>query len=74
MVKRGEVGSEEKNETPRKDDTLQVIEKRLRIDEKLVERLLDFYREKNLLHVIDGASDPDLIFNTIHEVLSSINK
>lgn len=52
-----------RNGESREDDTLHAIKKRIELFHKVTEPVLDFYREKRILHEIDGEQD----IKTIHE-------
>jgi adenylate kinase len=49
----------------RADDTPKVIEHRLRVFAEATSPLLQFYRERGLLHVIDGAMEPEYVTEQI---------
>jgi len=51
-----------------------VIENRLHINKELMESLIHFYKERNLLYVINGEGDFDNVFDNINEGLLSVNK
>lgn len=73
-VKQGNAQNEAKRGEIRLDDKPEVIENRLRINERLIESLIHFYKELNLLHVINGEGTPDNVFDNINESLLPINK
>lgn len=62
----------EKGKAPhsRKDDQPEVIEERFRVNERLIHALLTFYQERNLVHIIDGEAEPDVVFERLKHVLS----
>lgn len=67
--KQGNSQIESKREKIRLDDKLEVIENRLHINKELMESLIHFYKERNLLYVINGEGD----FDNINEGLLSVN-
>ncbi|EGO5983916.1 adenylate kinase [Enterococcus faecalis] len=72
--KQGNSQIESKREKIRLDDKLEVIENRLHINKELMESLIHFYKERNLLYVINGEGDFDNVFDNINEDLLSVNK
>ncbi|EHG5966262.1 adenylate kinase [Enterococcus faecalis] len=72
--KQGNSQIESKREKIRLDDKLEVIEDRLHINKELMESLIHFYKERNLLYVINGEGDFDNVFDNINEGLLSVNK
>lgn len=44
------------------------------INKELMESLIHFYKERNLLYVINGEGDFDNVFDNINEGLLSVNK
>lgn len=68
--KQGNSQIESKREKIRLDDKPEVIENRLHINKELMESLIHFYKERNLLYVINGEGD----FDNINEGLLSVNK
>jgi adenylate kinase len=52
-------------EQGRADDTAAVIERRLRVFHEATTPVLDFYRERGILHVIDAATEPDTVTDQI---------
>lgn len=72
--KQGNSQIEAKREKIRLDDKPEVIENRLHINKELMESLIHFYKERNLLYVINGEGDFDNVFDNINEVLLSVNK
>lgn len=71
--KQGNSQIEAKREKIRLDDKPEVIENRLHINKELMESLIHFYKERNLLYVINGEGDFDNVFDNINEVLLSVN-
>ena len=72
--KQGNSQIEAKREKIRLDDKPEVIENRLHINKELMESLINFYKERNLLYVINGEGDFDNVFDNINEGLLSVNK
>ena len=72
--KQGNSQIESKREKIRLDDKLEVIENMLHINKELMESLIHFYKERNLLYVINGEGDFDNVFDNINEGLLSVNK
>lgn len=72
--KQGNSQIESKREKIRLDDKPEVIENRLHINKELMESLINFYKERNLLYVINGEGDFDNVFDNINEGLLSVNK
>lgn len=72
--KQGNSQIESKREKIRLNDKLEVIENRLHINKELMESLIHFYKERNLLYVINGEGDFDNVFDNINEGLLSVNK
>lgn len=72
--KQGNSQIESKREKIRLDDKPEVIENRLHINKELMESLIHFYKERNLLCVINGEGDFDNVFENINEGLLSVNK
>ena len=72
--KQGNSQIEAKREQIRLDDKPEVIENRLHINKELMESLIHFYKERNLLYVINGEGDFDNVFDNINEDLLSVNK
>ena len=72
--KQGNSQIEAKREKIRLDDKPEVIENRLHINKELMESFIHFYKEQNLLYVINGEGDFDNVFDNINEGLLSVNK
>lgn len=72
--KQGKSQIESKREKIRLDDKPEVIENRLHINKELMESLIHFYKERNLLYVINGEGDFDNVFDNINGGLLSVNK
>jgi adenylate kinase len=47
------------------DDAEEVVRERLRVYERSTRPLIDFYRQRGLLRVVDGTLDPDLVTTAI---------
>lgn len=56
--------------TQRADDNLETFEVRYNTYLEQTKPLIDYYKEKNLLHVIDATSSVEEIFNRIKEILN----
>jgi adenylate kinase len=55
----------------RADDKPETVQARLATYEKQTRPLLDYYREKNLVHVLDGTRDPEAIYRDIEKIVTS---
>jgi len=53
----------------RKDDTQETVSERLSVYEKQTQPLIDFYKEKDLLSVVDGTKGINEVFEGICEIL-----
>ncbi|QDT01506.1 adenylate kinase [Adhaeretor mobilis] len=58
-------------ERGRDDDTLDVIKKRLQQYNDLTKPLLDYYQQRDVLHVIDGHDSPEEVFERIVTVVEN---
>ncbi|HVX10827.1 MAG TPA: adenylate kinase [Pirellulales bacterium] len=58
----------------RNDDQPAVIAERLRGFRKATRPLVDYYRDKGLLHVIDGRGTPDQVFERIRAVIDGLRR
>ncbi len=56
----------------RGDDTLDVATKRFKTYEEATEPLLEFYKNSNLLKVVDGESPIDQIYNKITDIMALV--
>ena len=56
----------------REDDRPEVVRKRLDLFHKQTAPLSDYYRQRGLLHAIDGNGVPDEVFDRIKKVLKEI--
>ena len=54
----------------RMDDNRQTIEERFRQYDRLTEPLLDYYRQRGVLQMIDGEGTPDEVFGRIQQALA----
>lgn len=72
--KQGNSQIEAKREKIRLDDKPEVIENRMRINKELTQPLVHFYKKRNLLHIINGESNPAQVFESINEVLSPLKR
>lgn len=54
----------------RADDSMEVIEQRIKVYQEQTSPLIEFYKEKNLLKEVDGTKDIETVFGFIKEVLS----
>ncbi len=73
-ARQGNAQVEAKREKIRLDDKPEMIEHRMRINKELTEPLIHFYKERNLLHIINGESNPAQVFESINEVLSPLKR
>ena len=56
----------------RDDDKPETVKNRLDVNMKMNTPLLDFYKQKEILHNVDGNQDIDAVFAAIKQVLDSI--
>ena len=56
----------------RDDDKPETVKNRLDVNMKMNTPLLDFYKQKGILHNVDGNQDIDAVFAVIKQVLDSI--
>lgn len=56
----------------RDDDKPETVKNRLDVNTKMNTPLLDFYKQKGILHNVDGNQDIDAVFAAIKQVLDSI--
>lgn len=56
----------------RDDDKPETVKNRLDVNMKMNTPLLDFYKQKGILHNVDGNQDIDAVFVAIKQVLDSI--
>jgi adenylate kinase len=57
---------------PRPDDQVQWIPKRLEIYHTRTKPVVDYYRQRGLLAVIDGTGHPDEVFDRIRQALRAV--
>ena len=55
----------------RKDDTEETVKERLDVYEQQTQPLIDFYKEKNLLSVVDGTKAINEVFESICKLLGA---
>lgn len=55
--------------TKRKDDNEEVFKERLRVYNESTKDLIDYYKNKGILHEIDSNVDTSMVFNQIEKVL-----
>jgi len=55
----------------RKDDTEETVKERLDVYERQTQPLIDFYKDKNLLSVVDGTKAINEVFESICNILGS---
>jgi adenylate kinase len=59
-------------EQDRADDNEQTVQTRLRVFDEATRPLIEHYRERGLLHVVDAARDPDTVTADLVQLLSSV--
>ena len=57
----------------RKDDTEETVSERLDVYERQTQPLIDFYKERNLLSIVDGTKAINEVFEGICDILGSAN-
>ncbi len=57
----------------RADDNDETVKNRLRVFDEATRPLVDYYRERGLLHVIDAAQDADAVTDAILAALDTIS-
>ena len=55
----------------RKDDTEETVKERLDVYERQTQPLIDFYKGKNLLSVVDGTKAINEVFESICQLLGA---
>ena len=55
----------------RDDDKPETVEKRLRVYHEQTQPLIDYYKEKGVLHSVDGTKDMEEVFQSITEILGA---
>lgn len=58
----------------RKDDIEETVRERLEVYDEQTEPLVNYYRDKNLLSIVDGTKAINDVFINICEILGEINK
>ncbi|MFO7981168.1 MAG: adenylate kinase [Candidatus Aminicenantes bacterium] len=58
----------------RKDDKPEVIKKRLYVYHKKTEKLIDYYRKKDVYRSVNGESSRDRVFKKIRSIINQLNK
>ena len=53
----------------RDDDTEETVRRRIEVYRSSTEPLIEYYRNKGLLRVVDGNASPDAVFDRVKEVL-----
>jgi adenylate kinase len=56
----------------RADDTPEVIEARLRVFDEATKPLVDYYRQRGVLQVVDADRDPDAVTEDIVRILEAL--
>ena len=57
----------------RDDDKPETVKNRLAVNIKMNTPLVDYYKNQNVLHTINGDRDIDLVFKDVADVLQSVN-
>jgi adenylate kinase len=55
----------------RADDNLDTVKTRLATYEQQTRPLLDYYKKANVLHVVDGTREPEVIYQDIERIVKS---
>lgn len=55
----------------RADDNLDTVKTRLATYEEQTRPLLDYYKKSNVLHVVDGTREPEVIYQDIERIVKS---
>lgn len=74
LIVRDEVNKERLLKRGRKDDTPEIIDKRLSLYHKETEPILDFYRKKGILIEIDGERSIEAIFEDMVNIVEKYGK
>ena len=61
----------ESGETVRADDNEETLKKRLGVYHDQTAPILPYYRERNMLHSVDGMADVDVVSSEIEKILGS---
>ena len=56
----------------RKDDTEETVSERLDVYERQTQPLIDFYKERNLLSIVDGTKAINEVFEGIRDILGDL--
>ncbi|MBA2557324.1 MAG: adenylate kinase [Chloroflexi bacterium] len=56
----------------RKDDRAEVVRERLEVYRKQTRPLVDFYRRRGVLDVVDGSREPDVVYRDLVSLLGSL--
>jgi adenylate kinase len=73
----GEVSVCQDDQTPlqiREDDKPEVIENRIKVFHEEAEPTINFFKEKGLLHTIDGVGSVEEVFARIDNVIQELTK
>ncbi|MDF7637737.1 adenylate kinase [Leuconostocaceae bacterium ESL0958] len=57
----------------RADDTKDVIEHRIEVNKEANMPVVDYYRQADVLHTINGDNDLDVIYGEVKQVLDQVN-
>jgi adenylate kinase len=57
----------------RKDDSIDVITNRLNVYHNQTSPLIDFYKQRNLLHMVNGNEKINMIFSEICDIIDKLN-
>jgi adenylate kinase len=68
------LGRAQESDQPRSDDSPEAIPHRLEVYRSQTEPLLEYYRQRNLLHSIDGLGTPDEVFDRIRAAVDQFRK
>ncbi|PWT92559.1 MAG: adenylate kinase [Blastocatellia bacterium] len=55
----------------REDDNAETVRTRLETFEQQTRPLIDFYRDKNLLRIVDGTADVEVIYRDIERIINA---
>ena len=55
----------------RDDDKPETVQKRLAVYHEQTQPLIDYYKEKGVLHSVDGTKDMEEVFQSITEILGA---
>ncbi len=65
------IGTPTRSLIHRSDDNPETVTARLATYEQQTRPLIDYYQSRNLLHVVDGARDPEVIYRDIEKIVTS---